>query len=673
MCGIMGFIAGRDSRFDPRALRPLLDRLLGLSESRGKEASGVVLAAGPRIEILKRPVRARLLTRSEDYRCLLRRTEGVVADRGCNARVAMGHTRMVTHGSAAIHDNNQPVVRRGMLCLHNGIVVNDRAIWKRLFSAEPGFELDTETIVRLVAHFRQQGHALAGAVRTAFGQLEGANSIALMVEDTDAVILASTNGSLYAAAGSSGAEFVFASEKHFLKQALLHPAIASLFGAAPIVRIGPQAGVAVRLDSMQVSHFDLGGDGPLPDLPRRESPRALVDLKPAREAWLRPKSRASAGAPGTEGLAAVDERAIASLRRCSRCLLPETFPLIEFDRTGTCNYCRNYKRVVHRGEADLAGVVSSRRTPGGGPDCLVPLSGGRDSSYALHYVVRVLGLKPVAYTYDWGMVTDLARRNISRMCGELGIEHILISADIRRKRSHIRKNISAWLRKPDLGTVPLFMAGDKQFFYYAHLLGRQMDIGTTLFSMNPLERTDFKSAFCGVRAGHAKKLFWDLSGFGRLRLLLYYGRVLLENPAYLNSSIVDTLGAYASYYLLPKAFTLLYDYIAWDEALINATLTREYGWETAPDATSTWRIGDGTAAFYNYIYYRLAGFTENDTFRSNQIREGQLTRGEALALVNAENRPRPESILWYCDTVGIDCRDALRRINAIRPLYRGRA
>jgi hypothetical protein len=672
MCGIMGFITGRNSRLDPPARRVLLKRLLGLSESRGKEASGIVLSIGPRIEVLKRPVRAACMVRSEDYRCLIRRAERVGGARACDARVAMGHTRMVTCGSAAIHDNNQPVVRRGLLCLHNGIVVNDRDIWRGLFGGEPGFDLDTEVIVRLIAHFRERGHSLAEAVRAAFGRLKGANSIALMDEDTDAVILATTNGSLHAAAGSSGAELVFASERLFLEQALKHTLIAPFFRAASIVRIGPQAGVAVRLDSMQVAHFDLGGDGPLPDLPRRESPRVLVDLKPAREAELRPK-RSSAGAPGTERLVAVDERAVASLRRCSRCLLPETFPLIEFDRTGTCNYCRDYQRVVHRGAADLAGVVSSRRTPAGGPDCLVPLSGGRDSSYALHYLVRVLGVKAVAYTYDWGMVTDLARRNISRMCGELGIEHILISADIRRKRSHIRKNISAWLRKPDLGTVPLFMAGDKQFFYYAHLLGRQMDIGTTLFSMNPLERTDFKSAFCGVRAGHAKRLFWDLSGFGRLRLLLYYGRVLLENPAYLNSSIVDTLGAYASYYFLPKIFTLFYDYVAWDEALINATLTREYGWETAPDATSTWRIGDGTAAFYNYIYYRLAGFTENDTFRSNQIREGQLTREDALTRVNAENRPRPESIRWYCDTVGIDCREALRRINAIRPLYHGRA
>ena len=45
-------------------------------------------------------------------------------------------------------------------------------------------------------------------------------------------------------------------------------------------------------------------------------------------------------------------------------------------------------------------------------------------------------------------------------------------------------------------------------------------------------------------------------------------------------------------------------------------------------------IGDGTAAFYNYVYQTIAGFTEHDTFRSNQIREGMITREQAMQLVS---------------------------------------
>ena len=87
------------------------------------------------------------------------------------------------------------------------------------------------------------------------------------------------------------------------------------------------------------------------------------------------------------------------------------------------------------------------------------------------------------------------------------------------------------------------------------------------------------------------------------------------------------------------------------------------------DTKSTWRIGDGTAAFYNYIYYTVAGFTEHDTFRSNQIREGQITRKKAIELVKEENLPRYPNLQWYLDTVGLDFKEVISVVNSIPRLY----
>ena len=94
-----------------------------------------------------------------------------------------------------------------------------------------------------------------------------------------------------------------------------------------------------------------------------------------------------------------------------------------------------------------------------------------------------------------------------------------------------------------------------------------------------------------------------------------------------------------------------------------------YGFERAKDTNATWRIGDGTAAFYNYIYYTVAGFTEHDTFRSNQIREGQLSREEALKLVLDENQPRYENIKWYLNLLNMDFSKVIIKINKIKKLY----
>jgi glucosamine--fructose-6-phosphate aminotransferase (isomerizing) len=99
-----------------------------------------------------------------------------------------------------------------------------------------------------------------------------------------------------------------------------------------------------------------------------------------------------------------------------------------------------------------------------GKDILVGFSGGRDSSYMLHLLKNKYEMKPIAVTYDWGMVTDLARRNQARMCGHLGVEHIIVAADIPQKRKNINLYLNAWLKNPHLGMVPLLMAGDKNIF-----------------------------------------------------------------------------------------------------------------------------------------------------------------------------------------------------------------
>jgi glucosamine--fructose-6-phosphate aminotransferase (isomerizing) len=89
----------------------------------------------------------------------------------------------------------------------------------------------------------------------------------------------------------------------------------------------------------------------------------------------------------------------------------------------------------------------------------------------------------------------------------------------------------------------------------------------------------------------------------------------------------------------------------------------------ADDTECTWRIGDGTAAFYNYIYTTVAGFSEHDTFRSNQIREGQLTRDRAMELVERDNQPRWKSIREYTQLINIDFDEAIRVIDRIPKLY----
>jgi hypothetical protein len=121
--------------------------------------------------------------------------------------------------------------------------------------------------------------------------------------------------------------------------------------------------------------------------------------------------------------------------------------------------------------------------------------------------------------------------------------------------------------------------------------------------------------------------------------------------------------------VLRDDYLYLYHYLDWDEETILSTIREKFNWESETDTIATWRIDDGTASFYNYIYLTMAGFTEFDIFRSHQIREGKLTREKAFELIKEENRPRFKSIEWYGQAIDYDMNKAVEMINSAQKLY----
>ena len=97
-------------------------------------------------------------------------------------------------------------------------------------------------------------------------------------------------------------------------------------------------------------------------------------------------------------------------------------------------------------------------------------------------------------------------------------------------------------------------------------------------------------------------------------------------------------------------------------------LSTQYAWESASDTSASWRIGDGTSAFYNYVYYSVAGFTESDTFKSNQIRASVLNSTSAMNLVERENIPRIAAIQVYSAKIGVTSEYLFNSIHSMKKL-----
>lgn len=579
------------------------------SRQRGSDSSGLIMLSNGSYFIKKADY---------DIKKLIRKHGAF------DTSLVMGHSRLITNGLS----DNQPVFRDGISLIHNGIIVNDEDVWKNL-NVERKFQIDTEAIIGVAIDYLKKGGDIKGLSNEILNQCKGTISCALIIHNIGKVLLFSNNGSLYS--GKINQDTYFASEKYPL-QKLGCSSIAQIWWGSVIIDIPQSEKINIIEDKLRTENL-------IPVLKNIAEEEAML---------MYPKH---------------------NLKRCTKCVLPETMPFISFDTEGVCNYCRNYKlRNIPKPKEELFALVEPYRRKNT-PDCIVPFSGGRDSCYGLHLIVKELKMQPITYTYDWGMVTDLGRRNISRMCAELGVENIIVAADISRKRRNIAMNLKAWLKSPHLGMISILTAGDKHFFRHVETVKKQTGINLNLWGVNPLEVTHFKAGFLGVKPDFEEKRVYMHGISKQINYQWLRLKAMFDSPGYFNSSLWDTLsGEYYRSFTEKSDYYHIYDYWRWDEKLIDNTLAM-YDWELAPDTNTTWRIGDGTAAFYNYLYYLIAGFTEHDTFRSNQIREGQISRDEALLLVEDENRPRYQNIKWYLDILGMNFEEVITRVNKIPRLY----
>ena len=587
-----------------------LSYLANHARQRGKDSSGLCILKDGSYNVIRADF---------DINKLLSKTSLT------NSNLIFGHSRLITNGLF----DNQPVVRDEIILIHNGIVVNEKEIWESI-DIKRRFEIDSETIIALALNHLSVDKGLDTLAKYIFNSSVGSISSAIAFPKLGKLCLLSNTGSLYY--GFLNKDVYFSSE---------------LF---PLLELG-----CTETDQIV-------NDGVILDIPI--STEILISDKNIRSEDLIPVFK---NISKEENLLIYPKH---NLKRCTKCVLPETMPFIWFDGFGVCNYCNNYKiRNKPKPKEELFKLVEPYRRALGA-ECIVPFSGGRDSCWGLHLIVKELNLKPITYTYDWGMVTDLGRRNISRMCSIMGVENIIVADNISQKRKNIARNLNAWLNSPHLGMISILTAGDKHFFRHVETVKKQTGISLNLWGVNPLEVTHFKSGFLGVPPDFEEKKVYSNGAMKQLRYQSLRFKAMLESPGYFNSSLWDTVsGEYYRSFTTKEDYFHIFDYWHWDENVCNDTL-KLYDWELAPDTNTTWRIGDGTAAFYNYLYYTIAGFTEHDTFRSNQIREGQLTREEALILVEDENRPRYQNIRWYLDALSMDFESVIKRINSIEKLYK---
>jgi len=597
MCGIFGIFDNNKS--------DMFYELGKLSESRGKEASGLMVLDESEISIKKYSNSFQ----DSDVKKYIKNKK--FSDKS----KYFGHTRLQTSGSNKYNQNNQPVETESLIVLHNGIITNYKELNKK-YSFYRNKDLDTYVINELFELFLKN-NSLIEATNLVMQELEGEASLLIFFKKEEKFFIYTNTGSIFYT-DNNNELVLFSSEEWITKK---------ISDQKNVIQLKPFTGIFLDNKSRIEKKIELNLNGVTSQKSLDEIRNDLMEHNYSQPI----------------------------LKRCSNCILPTTFPFIEFDDLGVCNICNNYEKYK------LEDIKEFNDKVEGFDNLIIGFSGGRDSSYGVLLIDQMFEKNIVAASYDWGMVTDLARRNQARVCGRLGIEHVWLSADIDKKRENIRKNLIAWLNKPHIGMLPILMAGDKVWQKQLRKTAKLKNNSCILQFQSPYEATFFKHGFAGVKPDFPK-----MKTFSKFKLSMFYLYNFLTNVHYWNSSLIDSFFGFFSFYFKKSEFIYPYKFIKFDEKEIEQELSSKLNWEFDETTGTSWRIGDGTAPFYNYIYWLYAGFTENDSFRSYQIREGIITRQEALKMIEIENIPRIERIKEYLDLVGLDYEFVMSELEKIK-------
>lgn len=125
------------------------------------------------------------------------------------------------------------------------------------------------------------------------------------------------------------------------------------------------------------------------------------------------------------------------LKFCKSCLFPESKPDLLFDDKGVCSACNASKNKDleidwKKRESDFFEIINKYKKDGAGYDCLIPVSGGKDSTYQAYFIKEVCGLNPLCVCFETTSPTELGNKNLDNI-SKLGIDVI-----------HFKKNYNAY-------------------------------------------------------------------------------------------------------------------------------------------------------------------------------------------------------------------------------------
>jgi N-acetyl sugar amidotransferase len=337
------------------------------------------------------------------------------------------------------------------------------------------------------------------------------------------------------------------------------------------------------------------------------------------------------------------------LRYCVRCCMPETQEGITFDEMGICRACQSSEQKIHidwvQRERHLRTLLEEAKAKAGNNyDCIIPISGGKDSTFQMHVLVKVYGMKPLAVTFSHNWFSETGWYNLQNALQQFDVDHIMFTPNRSLVNRIARRSLgtigdSCWHCHSGVGAFPLQIA--VKFKIPLLVWGESIAESSGRASYEcPVHKFD-RDYFTKVSAKLTPKEM--VCDYLSERDLYPFELPTIEE--------IERVGVFGIH---------LGDYLFWDDERQTEFVREHYRWkETEMEGTyKGYKSAECImAGMHDFTCYLKRGFGRATFHASIDVRNGLLTRAEGMELAKRYDPEIPEALKYYLGITGLTEKD----------------
>jgi len=342
------------------------------------------------------------------------------------------------------------------------------------------------------------------------------------------------------------------------------------------------------------------------------------------------------------------------MKKCTACNLPETYETIEFDENGICNICRQKdfkdRKINWKKRAEMLAELVEEHRGKYEYDCILPFSGGKDSTYTLWYLVKHFKIRPLVVQFNHGFMRDKLLENNIRTFKKLGVDVISFTPNWKLVKrlmleSLIRKGDFCWHCHTGIFSYPMHIA----LKYQVPLVfwGEPSSEYTAYYDYedNEIEQVDETRFNRFVNLGITAEDMFDMIKDDYQcdpRELTPYSYPKLRDLKKLKYQSV-CLGSYIPWDVKENT-KIIQDELGWQGEQVEGMPWDEYGYE---------KIECSMQGMRDYIKYLKRGYGRVSQMTALDLRNGRIAKEYADKLIADYEGRKPPSLQLFLEYLGL--------------------